>query len=173
MEAAAALHFLLKYICLLPFFAVTTVLILRMAWRPGFCFMIPSNSLSSCSNSPFSSSPWDRVRPKIGRYRLRMLLETEEKEENQECAVCLCGMEDGCEVWELRCKHLFHKGCLDKWVKEYRRVTCPLCRSALAPCEDKAGCGEAQLVEDDDEEEADSMVSFAVYMGISSWWLWW
>lgn len=53
-------------------------------------------------------------------------------EETWECSVCLCAVEEGDEIRELRCHHLFHRVCLDRWVG-YGRVTCPLCRSSMAP----------------------------------------
>ncbi|KAJ4710632.1 Ring finger protein [Melia azedarach] len=55
-------------------------------------------------------------------------------EEAVECAVCLCKIEEGDEVGKLRCDHLFHKNCLDRWVR-YRRMlaTCPICRDFIAP----------------------------------------
>ncbi|XAR65357.1 hypothetical protein NMG60_11009455 [Bertholletia excelsa] len=53
------------------------------------------------------------------------------EEEAAECAVCLCRIEDGEEVRELRCDHLFHRECLDCWVGFSPRQTCPLCRGSL------------------------------------------
>ncbi|KAJ0096197.1 hypothetical protein Patl1_16567 [Pistacia atlantica] len=52
-------------------------------------------------------------------------------EGEEECAVCLCKIEGGEEIRELRCDHRFHKVCLDRWVG-YKHVTCPLCRDSLA-----------------------------------------
>lgn len=49
-----------------------------------------------------------------------------------ECAVCLCKIEEGEEIRELRCDHLFHRVCLDRWVG-YKRATCPLCRGSIIP----------------------------------------
>jgi len=49
-----------------------------------------------------------------------------------ECAVCLCRIEEGEEIRELRCDHLFHRVCLDRWLG-HKRVTCPLCRRSLLP----------------------------------------
>ncbi|KAK4376524.1 hypothetical protein RND71_002820 [Anisodus tanguticus] len=49
-----------------------------------------------------------------------------------ECAVCLCKIEEGEEVRELRCDHLFHRVCLDRWLGT-GRMTCPLCRNHLKP----------------------------------------
>uniref|UniRef100_A0A6N2MW72 RING-type domain-containing protein n=1 Tax=Salix viminalis TaxID=40686 RepID=A0A6N2MW72_SALVM len=52
--------------------------------------------------------------------------------ESKECAVCLCSIEEGEEITALRCDHLFHKVCLDRWLG-FRRATCPLCRDFLGP----------------------------------------
>ncbi|KAJ8648554.1 hypothetical protein MRB53_001577 [Persea americana] len=54
----------------------------------------------------------------------------EDSEELVQCAVCLCNIEEGEEMRELRCEHLFHRGCLDAWLG-YRHLTCPICREAL------------------------------------------
>ncbi|GMY05897.1 e3 ubiquitin-protein ligase rha2a [Fagus crenata] len=51
--------------------------------------------------------------------------------EDIECAVCLCKIEEGEEIRELRCEHLFHRDCLDRWLGS-KRATCPLCRGSLA-----------------------------------------
>src|SRR3989344_9513421 len=40
------------------------------------------------------------------------------------CSICLEPMESG---KEMRCKHVFHESCLDRWL--VRRGTCPVCRS--------------------------------------------
>ncbi|KAE8731484.1 putative E3 ubiquitin-protein ligase XERICO [Hibiscus syriacus] len=53
-------------------------------------------------------------------------------DEVEECAICLCKIDEDDEIPELRCDHLFHKVCLDRWVG-YRRSTCPICRSSLTP----------------------------------------
>ncbi|KAL2542721.1 brassinosteroid-responsive RING-H2 [Abeliophyllum distichum] len=49
-----------------------------------------------------------------------------------ECAVCLHGIVGGDEVRELGCNHLYHRVCLDRWVR-YGNRTCPLCRNNLKP----------------------------------------
>lgn len=53
----------------------------------------------------------------------------------ESCAVCLSEIEEGNEIREIRCGHLFHKDCLDKWIKagSRRNLTCPLCRCSLGP----------------------------------------
>nr|GMD15201.1 E3 ubiquitin-protein ligase RHA2B-like [Ipomoea batatas] len=49
-----------------------------------------------------------------------------------ECAVCLCKIEEGEEVRDLKCNHIFHRACLDRWLGT-GRVTCPLCRTHVKP----------------------------------------
>ncbi|KAI6701923.1 hypothetical protein NL676_011059 [Syzygium grande] len=47
------------------------------------------------------------------------------------CAICLQEIERRHEIREpTKCRHAFHKECLDGWVDE-GHVTCPLCRTAL------------------------------------------
>ncbi|KAE8704276.1 putative E3 ubiquitin-protein ligase XERICO [Hibiscus syriacus] len=53
-------------------------------------------------------------------------------DDDDECAICLCKIDEDDEIRELRCDHLFHKVCLDRWIG-YRRSTCPICRSSLTP----------------------------------------
>ncbi|KAI3817144.1 hypothetical protein L1987_10933 [Smallanthus sonchifolius] len=51
-------------------------------------------------------------------------------EEQVECAVCLSAIGEDEDVGELRCGHLFHEACLDRWLS-FRNRTCPLCRDRL------------------------------------------
>ncbi|GAB2220642.1 hypothetical protein Droror1_Dr00008304 [Drosera rotundifolia] len=54
-------------------------------------------------------------------------------EEADMCVVCLYEIKQGSEIRELRCKHIFHKVCLDGWAGGgVGRATCPLCRGPLA-----------------------------------------
>jgi E3 ubiquitin-protein ligase RNF115/126 len=51
---------------------------------------------------------------------------------NLECSVCLTRMsesDEGAEVYEMPCEHLFHKECLLPWLKEHN--SCPTCRHEL------------------------------------------
>ncbi|XP_027179147.1 E3 ubiquitin-protein ligase RHA2B-like [Coffea eugenioides] len=49
-----------------------------------------------------------------------------------ECAVCLSLFEEGEFVRKLKCKHIFHKDCLDRWLQQ-DWATCPLCRTTVLP----------------------------------------
>ncbi|KAI5678743.1 hypothetical protein M9H77_09693 [Catharanthus roseus] len=47
-----------------------------------------------------------------------------------ECSICLGKIDEGDKVRELRCRHLFHRVCLDRWLG-FERMTCPLYRNYL------------------------------------------
>ncbi|KAK9992223.1 hypothetical protein SO802_027208 [Lithocarpus litseifolius] len=52
-----------------------------------------------------------------------------------ECAVCLSEFEENETGRTLpKCKHSFHIGCIDMWFHSHS--TCPLCRSAVEPCQE-------------------------------------
>ncbi|XP_054808133.1 brassinosteroid-responsive RING protein 1-like [Prosopis cineraria] len=49
------------------------------------------------------------------------------------CAVCLYEFDGDDEIRQLtNCTHVFHRGCLDRWMG-YDRRTCPLCRAPFTP----------------------------------------
>jgi hypothetical protein len=49
-----------------------------------------------------------------------------------DCAVCLSRIDEGVDqICKLRCSHIFHKSCIDKWVEYGRQAACPLCRSSI------------------------------------------
>ena len=54
------------------------------------------------------------------------------RQESGECSVCLSEFREGKSVRKLKCNHIFHKGCVDKWLQQYY-ATCPLCRSKILP----------------------------------------
>lgn len=51
-------------------------------------------------------------------------------DEAAECVLCMYEIEEGGEIRDLRCKHLFHRRCLDRWLVQ--QLTCPLCRDCLS-----------------------------------------
>lgn len=53
------------------------------------------------------------------------------------CGVCLHAFERPDCVAKLRCNHLFHQACIEKWLVECRRL-CPLCGDEGAPAEAKS-----------------------------------
>merc|ERR1711964_442879 len=54
---------------------------------------------------------------------------------DERCCICLGDFLKGEDVRELDCNHLFHKECVDTWLKQNRK--CPLCKqNAVAKVED-------------------------------------
>lgn len=51
---------------------------------------------------------------------------------DMDCPICLSQVEDGKEVTELRCTHVFHKVCLESWFAQ--KITCPICRCQINSC---------------------------------------
>ncbi|CAN1175674.1 E3 ubiquitin-protein ligase RNF181 [Linum perenne] len=48
------------------------------------------------------------------------------------CCICLMQMEtEESDLEMLPCQHLFHKVCIEKWLKRCRRRSCPLCRFSM------------------------------------------
>uniref|UniRef100_A0A0E0LPY4 RING-type domain-containing protein n=1 Tax=Oryza punctata TaxID=4537 RepID=A0A0E0LPY4_ORYPU len=86
----------------------------------------------------------------------------------EECVVCLSGIEEGDEVRELRCRHLFHRGCLDRWLSERPPATCPLCRCRLLQT---SAAADDDVDGDGDGEEDTDLVLFMAYLRSSSTWL--
>lgn len=71
------------------------------------------------------------------RPTVETLEEDEDEDEDEDnkmgCLVCLCSIEEGDEVKELRCEHVFHSECLERWTGyRHHHATCPLCRHSLA-----------------------------------------
>jgi hypothetical protein len=48
------------------------------------------------------------------------------EKENATCSVCLSRVEDGESVKTLRCKHVYHPQCIDRWLE--RSTMCPVCK---------------------------------------------
>lgn len=50
-----------------------------------------------------------------------------ESEEEHECVLCLETLDEGCEMRQLLCGHMFHRQCVDEWLQ--RKRTCPMCQA--------------------------------------------
>lgn len=82
------------------------------------------------------------------------------EEQEEYCVLCLSGIEEGSEVRDLKCRHLFHRGCLDRWL--LLAATCPLCRCRLL----------LAAWEDDDEDLDSDLMLFMACVHSRSTWLW-
>ncbi|GJM94874.1 hypothetical protein PR202_ga11557 [Eleusine coracana subsp. coracana] len=67
-----------------------------------------------------------------------------EDEEERECSVCLGAMAEGEAARRLpRCAHVFHRGCVDVWLREHS--TCPVCRAeVVVSAPPGEGCAEKE-----------------------------
>ncbi|XP_062208089.1 RING-H2 finger protein ATL74-like [Phragmites australis] len=79
-----------------------------------------------------------------------------------ECVFCLSAIRDGEEVRELRCRHVFHRACLDAWLVR-PRATCPLCRDRLLPSDPPRSCGAADDVDLSSSSSAAAEAAVSAY----------
>ena len=62
-----------------------------------------------------------------------------EKEEKQECIICLddisiTSISSNTNLLKLECGHRYHKDCINTWLK--KRAICPLCIKTVIPLQD-------------------------------------
>ena len=57
------------------------------------------------------------------------------EESDKACSICLEEFEVGGEVREMPCKHKFHSGCIENWLRV--KGLCPLCRFVMPMEEDE------------------------------------
>lgn len=51
-------------------------------------------------------------------------------EQNEKCTICLEDMIENDEYFNIECKHIFHKNCLETYLKNYNHI-CPVCRKEI------------------------------------------
>ncbi|XP_072996880.1 uncharacterized protein [Typha latifolia] len=169
---------LLVLLLLLSFFlfplSILTVLF-RATLRTATPFNIARNNLLSwLLDSALLSG--DRRRVVSGHGKLLGVVRYEREKagspsEPVECVICLCGIEEGKEIRELRCNHLFHRSCLDRWLEQ--QFTCPLCRDPLCtsttPREGDQVMMMMTALERDEEEVEDPVVLLVAHVS-NGWW---
>lgn len=52
------------------------------------------------------------------------------KEMNEKCTICIEDMNEDDEYFDINCKHVFHKDCLNTYLKNYNHI-CPICRNEI------------------------------------------
>lgn len=55
---------------------------------------------------------------------------------SQDCPICYEAIDAGCEK-VLKCKHVFHKECIEKWLST--KSTCPICRKPIKKTRQQRG----------------------------------
>ncbi|KAL3633792.1 hypothetical protein CASFOL_022554 [Castilleja foliolosa] len=108
--------------------SILSVIGFRIASRDEYS---PETSdLSGCRLSP-SESYMDEFRSRTPAMRYDSIVACG-SQQDQECSICLSEFEPKAEINRLSCGHVFHKPCLEKWLK-YWNTTCPLCRNFMMP----------------------------------------
>ncbi len=49
---------------------------------------------------------------------------------NIKCMICIEEMNENDEYFNIECKHIFHKGCLETYLRNYNHI-CPICRKEV------------------------------------------
>jgi hypothetical protein len=64
----------------------------------------------------------------LDKLRVAIYTDFEGRDENDRdmCSICFDKFIDSDMCRELKCKHLYHQNCIDKWLDEH--ITCPVCR---------------------------------------------
>lgn len=87
-------------------------------------------SFSSSDNLQFTATRYLELIEE--KYPTILYKSRSRQEPPDQCTVCLSKFREGEEIRKLRCKHSFHKNCLDTWLQQ-DWATCPLCRSKALP----------------------------------------
>lgn len=72
------------------------------------------------------AEPIDGNFMKTKRIKKDEVLKT--RKEEKVCSICLLEFEEGQEINIMKCKHFFHKRCIENWIKIKRK--CPLCNKS-------------------------------------------
>jgi hypothetical protein len=60
----------------------------------------------------------------------RLKITKDMNEKNIKCAICIEEMITDEEYFDIKCKHIFHKECLETYLKNYNHI-CPVCRNDI------------------------------------------
>ncbi|CAN1237295.1 Brassinosteroid-responsive RING protein 1 [Linum grandiflorum] len=103
--------------------------ILRTAIVSLFTVLGLSDFIETAADNPASAELIREILPIIKFEELA----AEAAAVPESCAVCLYDFEGADEIrWLKNCRHVFHRGCLDRWM-DHDRSTCPLCRTSFVP----------------------------------------
>lgn len=86
-----------------------------------------------------TKTSWKQFKYDVNDSKLRELpdLKSSHKNEDPSCCICLGEYEQGEDLCQLRCGHLYHKECIDSWCENH--IRCPLCNLNLEE-EEETSC---------------------------------
>ena len=58
--------------------------------------------------------------------KIMVIFDYDSCDNDEQCSICLEVFRDGIQIAKLRCKHLFHTSCINRWFEV--NFTCPLCK---------------------------------------------
>jgi E3 ubiquitin-protein ligase RHA2 len=82
----------------------------------------------------------EQEKPKKIRHNILSILDLEpfykcgvmSPNDVKDCAICINKIESNEYIRKLKCNHLFHKKCVDNWLKKnIENASCPMCRSKV------------------------------------------
>lgn len=90
----------------------------------------PNNSWAEqLTNSFLERNPYKRVTTDTAIEKIKKI-KYENNLEQKECPITMMGFEEGEEIAELPCKHLFNNEAINRWLKD-ENYKCPVCRYEL------------------------------------------
>ncbi|XP_075518454.1 E3 ubiquitin-protein ligase MPSR1-like [Primulina tabacum] len=97
-----------------------------------------SVGLVSLLRDMFSSK---KGQPPASKESIEALERVEIEKDGEECVICLEEWAVGEMAKEMPCKHIFHGGCIEKWLKMHG--SCPVCRYKMPVDEDDDSNGKS------------------------------
>jgi hypothetical protein len=85
------------------------------------------------------------------------------KESRSDCPICCEEYDDGCEVIQMPCQHLFHEGCLLPWLE--KRNTCPMCRCMIPSTDPEWDSSQRRRADQDRASDNPSTATWAGFFG--------
>lgn len=115
------------------------------------------NGSSTDSSIGLDSLLWDifsgkKEQPPASKESIEALQSVEIEKDGEECVICLEEWAVGEMATEMPCKHIFHGGCIEKWLKIHG--SCPVCRYKMPVDEDDDSKGKSSE-ENDGERRRD------------------
>lgn len=115
------------------------------------------NGSTTDSSIGLDSLLWDmfsgkKEQPPASKESIEALESVEIVKDGGECVICLEDWAVGEMATQMPCKHIFHGGCIEKWLKIHG--SCPLCRYKMPVDEDDDSKGKSSE-ENDGERRRD------------------
>tara|TARA_Y100000591_G_scaffold331543_2_gene365797 strand:- start:5679 stop:6581 length:903 start_codon:yes stop_codon:yes gene_type:complete len=113
---------------------LTNMLTNRIINNENIFFPLQSRSNFNISNilqnSLYQSNPYKKVTSDSGLSQIKTIIFKDSQQETKECAITQEEFQEGQEIAQLPCKHIFDKDAIKTWLKEESN-SCPICRYEL------------------------------------------